>query len=114
MYNMENNYRWLRPYREWVKQKYENMNAAKRREAREALKLVNRAMFPYATSVTNTERAALAASYLNGKLNIHLLRQQINRRGKLMRISPPVSPNKKVTKRPGATSPIPIKSKTRK
>jgi hypothetical protein len=111
---MENNYKWLRPYSEWVKQKYENMNTAKKREAREALKLVNRAMFPYATSSTNKERMALAVQYLNGKLSIHLLRQQINKKGKLMRISPPVSPNKKLTKRPGATSPIPIKTKTRK
>lgn len=101
------NYKWLRPYREWVKQKYENMNIAKQREAREALKIVNRAMFPYATT-SNRERMALASRYLNGKMSIHLLRQEVNKRGRLMRISPPVSPNKKSSKKPGASSPIKI------
>src|SRR5210317_1213304 len=107
-------YRWMHPYREWIQQKYNSFNNNKQREAREALKLINRAMFPY-PSLANRNRVALAVQYMNRKMGIHTLRQQINMRGRLMRTSPPVSPAKKKTnKKPGASSPIPIKKKTRK
>ena len=107
-------YRWMHPYREWIQQKYNSFNNNKQREAREALKLINRAMFPY-PSLANRNRVALAVQYMNRKMGIHTLRQQINIKGRLMRTSPPVSPAKKKTnKKPGASSPIPIKKKTRK
>jgi len=104
----------MHPYREWIQQKYNSFNNNKQREAREALKLINRAMFPY-PSLANRNRVALAVQYMNRKMGIHTLRQQINIKGRLMRTSPPVSPAKKKTnKKPGASSPIPIKKKTRK
>lgn len=104
---MMENFKWLRPYREWVKNHINALNDVKRREAREALKLIDRAMFPY-PSTADKNRLELAVKYLNRKMNIHMLRQQINKRGKLLRISPPVSPNKKSTKKPGTSSPIKI------
>jgi len=104
----------MHPYREWIQQKYNSFNNNKQRESREALKLINRAMFPY-PSLANRNRVALAVQYMNRKMGIHTLRQQINIKGRLMRTSPPVSPAKKKTnKKPGASSPIPIKKKTRK
>lgn len=104
----------MHPYREWIQQKYNSFNNNKQREAREALKLINRAMFPY-PSLANRNRVALVVQYMNRKMGIHTLRQQINIKGRLMRTSPPVSPAKKKTnKKPGASSPIPIKKKTRK
>jgi len=107
-------YRWMRPYREWMQQKYNSFNNNKQREAREALKIINRAYFP-SLSLANKNRVALAVQYMNRKMGINMLRQQINMRGRLMRTSPPVSPAKKKTsKKPGASSPIPIKKKTRK
>jgi len=104
----------MRPYREWMQQKYNNFNNNKQREVREALKLINRASFPY-PGVANKNRVALAVQYMNRKMGIHILRQQLNMKGRLMRTSPPVSPAKKKTnKKLGASSPIPIKKKTRK
>lgn len=91
----------------WLRRNIANAN----KKTREAMKLIDRAMFPY-PSTANKERAALANKYLDGDINVHMLRQQINMKGLLVRISPPVSP-----KRPKqGTSPIkiPIKKKTRK
>jgi hypothetical protein len=106
------NYRFLRPYREWVHEKYKNFNSHKKRESREAMKLLNRAMFPFPITA-DKHRMQLATKYLNRRMSIHMLRQQINQMGRLHRISPPVSPIKK-NKKLGRSSPIPIKTKTRK
>lgn len=103
------NYRWVRPYRAWMQERYDAFNVNKKREAREAMKLINSAFFPY-PGTANKTRVALAVQYLNRNVNIHMLRQQINKRGKLMRISPPTSPNKKKN----TTRAIPIKRTTRK
>lgn len=106
------NYRFLRPYRQWVDDTYKNFNNDKKKETREAMKLLNRAMFPFPITA-DKQRMQLATKYLNRRMSIHVLRQQINQMGRLHRISPPVSPIKK-TKKPGRSSPIPIKTKTRK
>jgi len=101
-------YRWMRPYRAWMQEKYNAFNTNKQREAREALKLINRAFFPY-PSLANTNRLALATQYMNRNMGINMLRQRLNMGGfRRMLVSPPVSPGKK--KEPG----IPIKKKTRK
>jgi len=98
----------MHPYRELIQKKYNNFNTNKQREAREALKLINRAYFP-SPSIATTNRLALAMQYMNRGLGINMLRQRLNMGGfRLMRISPPVSPAKK--KERG----IPIKKKTRK
>lgn len=92
------NYKWLR-----------RKNITDNKNTREAMKLIDRAMFPF-PSTANKERAALANKYLDGEINMHMLRQQINMKGRLLRISPPVSPNR--PKKTGIN--IPIKKKTRK
>jgi len=79
----------------WLRRNIANAN----KKTREAMKLIDRA-------------PSTANKYLDGDINVHMLRQQINMKGLLVRISPPVSP-----KRPKqGTSPIkiPIKKKTRK
>lgn len=108
------NYRWMYPNRVLIQEKYNSFNNNKQREAREAMKLINRARFPF-PSLANTYRHALAMQYMNRNIGINMLRQQLNMGGfQRMRISPPVSPAKVSTKKPGASSPIPIKKKTRK
>jgi hypothetical protein len=91
--------RWLN---NTLKERADNKNK------KEAMKLIDRAAFPY-PSTANAQRRHLANLYLSGAVNKNTLRQLLQTVAVAVPpVSPVASPERRKKKKGGQTSPVPI------